>query len=137
MFAQTCAYTAYTNMFSNSFQPMAQWLQFIAKDAKKFPESAFKLLCYLAAHVYCVYVLLNGSCNFFDNPTSHWKGKHCEAGGTKQICLHIVSLYKITIMLDESMLNADVCITSQLFPSSPSPADHSQRKHNFLPCNIQ
>ncbi|KAJ7321492.1 Ceramide synthase 1 [Desmophyllum pertusum] len=55
------------------FKPFFSWCQFIEKDQKKCPESAFKLLFYSSAYGYCCYILFKY--NYLQDPSRNcWEG---------------------------------------------------------------
>ncbi|KAJ7321491.1 Ceramide synthase 1 [Desmophyllum pertusum] len=65
-----------TKTFLTDFinDPFFSWCQFLEKDQKKCPESAFKLLFYSSAYGYCCYILFNGKYNFFQDTGNCWTG---------------------------------------------------------------
>ncbi|EDO49866.1 predicted protein, partial [Nematostella vectensis] len=54
--------------------PFAEYFNFIPKDKKKFPESAWKLLYYGSAYSFTCYVLFSGKHQFFQDTVLCWKG---------------------------------------------------------------
>lgn len=59
-----------------SLQPLAKRCRLQPRDAARLPESAWKLLFYLACWSYCAYLLLGTSYPFFHDPPSVFFGKN-------------------------------------------------------------